>query len=88
MIVTVSRVGGGRDVVAQARYTVAFDALPGRVSGPWGFRETCRDLAVSALLAPVQARALVLDAWSRGSASREAGGPGFGEAAHDVIGRL
>jgi hypothetical protein len=54
-------------------YTVTLDALPGRTFGSWTFDETCRDLTVSALLSPADARALVLDAWAAGSASRPVG---------------
>lgn len=51
------------------RFTLAFSQLPGRTFGPWGFAETVRDLRVSALLAPVDARNLVMDAAVSGSAS-------------------
>lgn len=62
----------GRQVPAgafDARYTVTFDALPGRTFGPWDYHEMRRDLTVSALLEPVEARALVLDAWLNGTAT-------------------
>jgi hypothetical protein len=69
--VTVTRKGKVRKGDATAeRYTVSFDALPGRTFGPWGFRETYQDLTVSALLSWADARALVLDTWESGSASR------------------
>lgn len=51
------------------RYEVKFSALPGRVFGPGSFVETVRDLRVSALLTPVDARNLVLDAHAHGSAT-------------------
>jgi hypothetical protein len=59
----------GRDAVTQTRYEVTFDALPGRTFGPWGYHEMHRDLIVSALLEPVEARGLVLDAWRNGTAT-------------------
>ena len=43
-------------------YTLAFSALPGQTFGPWDFSETVRDLTVSALLSPLDARKLVLAA--------------------------
>ena len=51
------------------RYTLAFSALPGQTFGPWDFVETVRDLTVSALLTPFDARGLVLDALDHGSAT-------------------
>lgn len=72
MIVTVTRKGKKRPAGAlDARYTVTFDALPGKTYGPWSYRETRDDLTVSALLEPVEARALILDAFADDSASRE-----------------
>jgi hypothetical protein len=50
--VTVARKGKG--------YLVSFSALPGRTFGPWAFDEVVRDLQVSALLTPFQARNIVL----------------------------
>lgn len=50
-------------------YTLAFSALPGQTFGPWDFSETVRDLTVSALLIPFDARGLVLDALDHGSAT-------------------
>ncbi|MEX5635771.1 hypothetical protein [Parafrankia sp. FMc2] len=70
--VTVTRKGAKKKVGAfDARYTVEFSALPGKKFGPWDYRETQRDLTVSALLEPTEARALVLDAFVEGSATRE-----------------
>lgn len=74
MNVTVTRKGArGRDAIGELRYLVTFDQLPGETFGPWDFREMCRDLTVSALLTPVEARALVLDAAERGSSTRGTG---------------
>ena len=50
-------------------YTLAFSALPGHTFGPWDFSETVRDLTVSALLSPFDARGLVLAALDHGSAT-------------------
>ncbi len=72
MIVTVTRKGKKKPAGAlDARYTVTFDTLPGKTFGPWDFAETRRDLTISALLSAPDARALVLDAWTADSASRE-----------------
>lgn len=54
------------------RFAVSFSALPGQSFGPWEFAETVRDLRVSALLTPMEARDLVMDAAS-GSATRPVG---------------
>ena len=51
------------------RYKLEFSALPGQRFGPWEFDETVRDLTVSALLAPLDARNLVLAALDFGSAT-------------------
>ena len=51
------------------RYKLAFSALPGQSFGPWEFDETVRDLTVSALLSPIDARNLVLTALICGSAT-------------------
>ena len=67
--VTVTRARSGRD----SRYTLSFSALPGRTFGPWDFAETARDLRVSALMTPVDARNLVCDAAARGTATSEMG---------------
>lgn len=70
MNVTVTRVGKpGRDAILKTRYTIAFDALPGKTFGPWSFLETRLELTVSALLETVEARALLFDAYRDGSAS-------------------
>ena len=50
-------------------YTLAFSVLHGQTFGPWEFDETVRDLTVSALLSPLDARNLVLDALERGTAT-------------------
>lgn len=54
-------------------YYVEFSALPGRRFGPWEFRETVRDLTVSALLSSVVATDLVLTARAEGEATRPVG---------------
>ena len=88
MNVTVTRKGAKTGTVVRndesvhkdaltAHYTIAFDALPGQTFGPYGFAETWRDLTVSADLSNVDARNLVLDAWTDGSATRAAGRPGW-----------
>lgn len=62
--VTVTRQGKlGRD-----RFQVAFSALPGRTFGPWDFARTVQDLTVSALLSPLDARDLVMEAGALGHA--------------------
>lgn len=73
MIVTVTRkdTKKPRSGALDARYTVTFDALLGRTFGPWSYAETSRDLTVSADLEPAAARALIFDAFTDGSASRE-----------------
>lgn len=71
MIVTVTRKGKEQVGALDARYTVTFDALPDKTYGPWSYRETRDDLTVSALLEPAEARALILDAFTGDSASRE-----------------
>jgi hypothetical protein len=51
------------------RFTVQFSMLPDRTFGPWNFTQTVRDLTISALLTPMAARNLVLDAHAHGKAS-------------------
>lgn len=53
------------------RFTVSFSKLPGKTFGPWDLAEMVRDLRISALLTPLQARELVMDAAIKGSASIE-----------------
>lgn len=55
--------------VRRKRFLVMFSVLPGREFGPWVFDETVRDLTVSAMLTPQEARNLVLDAHTKGSAT-------------------
>lgn len=62
--VTVTRCG--------TQYTLQFSQLPGKTFGPWGFAEIIRELTVSALLSPLAARNLVIDA-STGTATAEMG---------------
>lgn len=55
------------------RFTVQFSALPDQTFGPWNFTRTTRDLTISALLSPMDARNLVLDAHANGSATTPVG---------------
>ena len=50
-------------------YKPTFSALPRQTFGPWEFDETVRDLTVSALLSPLDARNLVITALERGTAT-------------------
>jgi len=50
-------------------YKLTFSALHGQTFGPWDFSEAVRDLTVSALLTPFDARGLVLAALDHGSAT-------------------
>lgn len=68
--VTVTRVG---KTPGRYRYRLAFSKLPGREFGPYGFGEATRDLTISALLEPIDARNLVLDAAASGVATRATG---------------
>lgn len=52
------------------RFRLAFSRLPGRTFGPFSMAEAIKDLRVSALLSPADARDLVLDAAAKGRASR------------------
>jgi len=52
------------------RFALSFSALPGRSFGSWDFPETVGQLRVAALLSPVEARDLVMDAAVNGSATR------------------
>lgn len=65
--VTVTR--SGKQPRTNAKYRLSFTQLPGRTFGPWDFTETVRDLTVSALLDPMTARNLVLDAHANGTAT-------------------
>jgi hypothetical protein len=53
------------------RFKMSFSKLPDRVFGPYDFAETIRDLRVSALLSPVDARSLVIDATVNGAATTQ-----------------
>lgn len=68
--VTVTRQGAQR---VNAKYTATFSQLPGQSFGPWSMTEMIKDLRVSALLEPIEARNLVLDAHAKGSATTEMG---------------
>jgi len=61
------------DTVTKAgqRYKLSFSKLPGKSFGPYEFTEAIRDLRISALLEPMDARNLVMDAAVEGSATRE-----------------
>ena len=50
-------------------YALRFSHLPGRTFGMFTFTDITRDLLVSALLTPAQARDLVLTAHAEGSAT-------------------
>jgi hypothetical protein len=54
-------------------FTLEFSKLPARDFGPYSFTEAVRDLRVSALLEPLAARNLVLDAATSGTATTETG---------------
>lgn len=55
------------------KYWSEFSKLPGQEFGPYDFAEIVSDLRVSALLEPLEARDLVLDANANGSATTEVG---------------
>ncbi|MFD3923074.1 hypothetical protein [Streptomyces sp. NPDC058595] len=55
------------------RYVSEFSALPGQTFGPWAFAEMIRDLTISALLEPLAARDLVIDAALGGEATATTG---------------
>lgn len=52
-------------------FVIRFSRLPGQTFGPWEFAETVRDLTVSALLEPIDARNLVIEASVHGSATTD-----------------
>lgn len=52
------------------RFRSSFSILPGKTFGPWDLAEMIRDLTISALLSPHEARGLVFDAATEGSATR------------------
>jgi hypothetical protein len=54
-------------------FVSSFSPLPGRTFGPYGFAEMVRDLTVSALLSPLDARTIVCDAAVDGSATSPMG---------------
>ncbi len=51
------------------RFLAAYSELPGKVFGPFDLSEMVRDLRVAALLSPMDARNLVLEAHDKGSAT-------------------
>jgi len=51
------------------RFVSEFSQLPGRKFGPYDFAEMIRDLRVAALLTPLEARDLVMEASVNGKAS-------------------
>ena len=51
------------------RFVSEFSKLPGQVFGPYDFAEIVSDLRVSAFLAPLDARNLVMDAAVNGTAT-------------------
>lgn len=55
------------------RFVLSFSALPGRTFGPFDFPEAVRDLRISALLSPIEARDLVCQAATEGQSTREVG---------------
>lgn len=67
--VTVTRVRSYRG----ERVTLEFSRLPGRVFGPYHWGEAITDLTVSALLSRLDARSLVLDALTQGTATTGTG---------------
>jgi hypothetical protein len=52
-------------------FTTSFSKLPDETFGPYSFVDVIQDLKVSALLSPVDARNLVMDAAVNGSATME-----------------
>jgi hypothetical protein len=53
------------------RFVSEFSPLPGRTFGPWDLPEMIQDLTISALLTPLQAREVVMDAAVLGEATTE-----------------
>lgn len=55
------------------RYVAAYSKLPGKTFGPFDLPEMVRDLRVAALLSPMDARNLVLEAHEKSSATTKCG---------------
>jgi len=58
---------------ARKRWTLAFSALPGRTFGPYMLADAVGQLRVAALLEPLQARDLIFDAVTNGTATAATG---------------
>lgn len=70
---TVHRVGKQkRDAMGDQRYRMEISTLPGQSFGPFRFRDISVELQVTALIEPVEARNLILDAFFAGKAEVEA----------------
>jgi hypothetical protein len=52
-------------------YRLTFSKLPGQEFGPWRFDETIGDLRVSTSVSHLDARDLVMEATTEGTATRE-----------------
>lgn len=55
------------------RFTLEFSALPDQSFGPYGFAEAISQVGFAALLSPIDARNLVMDAAVDGAATAETG---------------
>ena len=53
------------------KYVCEVSQLPGQTFGPWDMPEMIQDLTISALLTPLQARDVVMDAAIHGEATTE-----------------
>lgn len=67
--VTAARVGRRKDAITAQRYTLTFSKLRSLTFGPYSFRDARAQLETGALLPPVQARNLLLDACADGEAT-------------------
>lgn len=52
-------------------WTLEFSRLPGQKFGPYGFTEVIGQLRIAALLSPLDARNLVMDAVTQGTVTAE-----------------
>jgi hypothetical protein len=66
--VTVTRLRRGKYGL---RFSISFSKLPKQDFGPYDLTEAVRDLRISALLSPIEARNLVMDAAVDGTATTE-----------------